>query len=374
MRIALIHDWSVGYAGSERVVEQMLEVLPEADLYMLLDAIPENQRGFLKSRKIHTSFMQNLPFAKTKHRLYLPIMPFAIEQFDLSKYDLVISSSHAVAKGVITGPNQLHLCMCYSPIRYAWDLQHQYLEESNLTRGLKSTLVRLVLHYMRLWDVRTTNGVDTLISISKFIAKRVWKTYRRESVVIYPPVDVDGFTLNTNKEDFYLTASRMVPYKRMDLIVEAFSTMPDKRLVVIGEGPEFEKIKTKAGSNVQLMGYQPFTVLKDHMQRAKAFIFAAEEDFGITPVEAQACGTPVIAYGRGGSTETIVDGKTGILFAEQTVSSLKTAIQAFEQQVFDPIACRKNAERFSVTRFRKEFSDLVEREWSVFQDKLGARV
>lgn len=369
MRVALVHDWSVGYAGSERVVEQMLEVFPQADLYMLLDAIPENQRDFLKGRKIHTSFMQNLPFAKTKHRLYLPIMPYAIEQFDLSKYDVVISSSHAVAKGVITGPNQLHLCMCYSPIRYAWDLQHQYLSESNLTRGLRSTLARAVLHYMRLWDVRTTNGVDTLMAISRFIARRIWKTYRRESVVVYPPVDVEGFAFNATKEDFYLTASRMVPYKRIDLIVEAFTAMPDKRLVVIGEGPEYDKIKSKAGPNVQLLGHQPFSVMRDHMQRAKAFVFAAEEDFGIAPLEAQACGTPVIAYGRGGATETILDGQTGVLFSEQTLENLKEALTRFEQQRFDPLECRKNAERFSIPRFRQEFKTLVEQEWAAFQNR-----
>lgn len=363
MRVALVHDWSVGYAGSERVVEQILELFPEADLYMLLDAIPENQRDFLKGRPIHTSFLQRMPWAQTKHRLYLPIMPYAIEQFDLSKYELVISSSHAVAKGVITGPDQLHICYCHTPIRYAWDLQHQYLEESKLTRGLKSTLARLVLHYIRMWDVRTTNGVDVMVANSKFIARRIWKAYRREAVVIPPPVDVEGFTLCETKENFYLTASRMVPYKRMDVIVEAFAQMPDKQLVVIGDGPEMAKVRAIATPNIQLLGYQPFQVLRDHMRRAKAFVFAAEEDFGIIPLEAQACGTPVIAYGRGGSAETILDGLTGLFFAEQSVEAVRGAVLQFEQGTYSPKECRKNAERFSAARFREAFSGLVSREW-----------
>ncbi len=363
MRVALIHDWSVGYAGSERVVEQILELFPEADLYMLLDAIPESQRDFLKGRPIHTSFLQRMPWAHTKHRLYLPIMPYAVEQFALSGYELVISSSHAVAKGVITGPDQLHICYCHTPIRYAWDLQHQYLEESKLTRGFKSTLARLVLHYMRIWDVRTTNGVDVMVANSKFIARRIWKAYRREAVVIPPPVDVENFTLCETKEDFYLAASRMVPYKRMDVIVEAFAQMPDRQLVVIGDGPEMAKIRAKATPNIQLLGYQPFSVLRDHMQRAKAFVFAAEEDFGIISLEAQACGTPVIAYGRGGSAETILNGLTGLFFAEQSAEAVKGIVRRFEQGTYSPKECRQNAERFSAARFREAFSELVSQEW-----------
>lgn len=362
MRVALVHDWSVGYAGSERVVEQILELFPEADLYMLLDAIPENQRAFLKGRPVRTSFLQGLPWAKSKHRLYLPIMPYAVEQFDLSEYDLVISSSHAVAKGVITGPNQLHICYCHTPIRYAWDLQHQYLQESGLTRGLKSFLARLVLHYIRMWDTRTTNSVDVMVANSQFVARRIWKVYRREALVIPPPVDVEAFTLFEKKEDFYLTASRMVPYKRMDVIVKAFAQMPEKQLVVIGDGPEMPKIREIATPNIRLLGYQPFQVLRDYMQRARAFVFAAEEDFGIMPLEAQACGTPVIAYGRGGSAETILDRQTGLFFAEQSADAIKEAIQRFEERDYSPEKCRQNAERFSAARFREAFSNLVSTE------------
>lgn len=304
-RVAIVHDWLTVYAGAERVLEQMLLALPQADLYSLVDFVPEDARGFLGGRRARTSFLQRLPRARTHYRSYLPLMPLAVEQFDLSGYDLVISSSHAVAKGVLTGPDQLHLCICYSPIRYAWDLQHQYLEESGLTRGVKGAAARLLLHYVRLWDARTANGVDDFIAISGFIARRIQKVYRRDATVIYPPVDTDGFALRPDKEDFYLTASRLVPYKKIDLIVEAFSALPDRRLVVIGDGPEMAKVRAKAGPNVQLLGYQPFSVLKDHLQRARAFVFAAEEDFGIVPLEAQACGTPVIAYGKGGSLSLI---------------------------------------------------------------------
>jgi glycosyltransferase involved in cell wall biosynthesis len=305
MRIAIVHDWLTTYAGAERVLEQMLICFPDADLFSLVDFLPPGQRDFIQNKRVTTSFIQRMPWARSKYRSYLPLMPLAIEQFDLSSYDLVISSSHAVAKGVITGPDQLHICMCYSPIRYAWDLQHQYLRESGLDRGMKGWLARCVLHRTRMWDQRTANGVDEFIAISNFIARRIRKAYRRDSTVIYPPVDVESFSLRQDKEDFYLTASRLVPYKRVDLIVEAFSRMPEKKLVVIGAGPEFSRIKASAGHNVDFLGYQPGEVLRDHMQRARAFVFAAEEDFGIAPLEAQACGTPVIAYGKGGALETI---------------------------------------------------------------------
>lgn len=377
MKIAIIHDWLVTYAGSERVLEQMLLLYPEADLFSIVDFLPQSQRKFILDKPVKTSIIQNLPFAKKKYRQYLPLMPLAIEQFNLSGYDLVISSSHAVAKGVLTGPNQLHISYVHSPIRYAWDLQHQYLEESGLTDGLKGWLARYMLHKIRMWDYRTSNGVDYFIANSKFISRRIWKVYRREAKVIYPPVAVEDFSLREEKEDFYLTASRMVPYKKMDLIVEAFSRRPDKKLVVIGDGPDFRKIKARAGENVVLMGYQPFHVLKDYMQRAKAFVFAAEEDFGITPVEAQACGTPVIAFGKGGALETVrgLDHipPTGVFFHEQTVPSLLAALDLFECQKerIIPAACRENALRFSAERFREEFRQFVDQKFESFRNKIG---
>jgi len=375
MRVAIIHDWLVTYAGAERVLEQMLKIFPEADLFSIVDFLPHNKRDFILNKPVCTSFIQQMPLAKRKYRQYLPLMPLAVEQFDLSAYDLVISSSHAVAKGILTGPDQLHICMCYSPIRYAWDLQHHYLKESGLDKGIKGWIAKYILHKMRLWDCRTANGVDKFIAISNFIARRINKVYRRESTIIYPPVDTESFTLQTNKSDFYLTASRMVPYKRIDVVVEAFSLMPDKHLVVIGDGPDYVKICSKASPNVTLLGYQPFTVLKDHLQSAKAFIFMAEEDFGIAPLEAQACGTPVIAYGKGGALETIRGLEsaipTGIFIPDQTPASLRDAILLFESisHAIRPEDCRENALRFSPNRFRREVQQYILKEVSDFQKK-----
>jgi glycosyltransferase involved in cell wall biosynthesis len=366
VKVAIIHDWLVTYAGAEKVLEQLLMIYPDADLFSLVDFIDADKRDFILNKSVTTSFIQKLPFAKKKYRSYLPFMPLAIEQLDVSKYDIVISSSHAVAKGVITGPDQLHISYVHSPIRYAWDLQHQYLKEAGLERGMKGWIAKTILHYIRNWDYRTANGVDYFVANSKFIARRIWKVYRRKADVIYPPVDVSAFSFHDQKEDFYLTASRMVPYKKIDLIVETFSQMPDKKLVVIGDGPDFHKIKAKAASNVELLGYQPFEVLRDYMQRAKAFVFAAEEDFGITPVEAQACGTPVIAYGKGGALETVrgygqTENPTGLFFEEQTIKSLVDSIKSFENISGDIKYedCRENALCFSPERFRKEFEDYV---------------
>lgn len=372
MKIALVHEWLVSYAGSEQVTAATLKNFPHADLFSTIDFLTNEQRDHFSGKRAQTTFIQHLPLAKIKYQSYLPLMPFAIEQHDLSSYDIVISSSHAVAKGVLTGPDQLHISYVHSPIRYAWDLQHQYLREAKLSKGLKGWLAKWILHKMRLWDYRTANGVDYFIANSQFISRRIKKVYGREATVIYPPVAVNNFTLVERKEEFYFTASRMVPYKRMDLIVEAFSAMPDKRLVVIGDGSEFNKIKTKAGPNIELLGYQPFSVLKDHMQRAKAFVFAAEEDFGITPVEAQACGTPVIAFGKGGALETVrplgVDLPTGLFFPEQTVDALCQAVQGFEEHIdaFSAQACRQNAERFSSERFDHELTNFVHTKWAEF--------
>ncbi|WP_175752514.1 glycosyltransferase family 4 protein [Burkholderia ambifaria] len=365
LRVAIVHDWLVTYAGAERVLEQIVACFPDADLFSLVDFLDD--RAFVRGKPVTTSFIQKLPFARTKYRSYLPLMPLAIEQLDVSDYDLVISSSHAVAKGVLTGPDQMHISYVHSPIRYAWDLQHQYLEQSNLTHGPKSLLARMILHYIRNWDTRTANAVDGFVANSAFIARRIRKVYHRDAAVIFPPVDVDGFSLNEVKDDFYLTASRMVPYKKIDLIVEAFSRTPERKLVVIGDGPEMQKIRAKAGPNVEIMGYQPFAVLHDRMRRAKAFVFAAEEDFGISVVEAQACGTPVIAYGKGGALETVLEPRahpnpTGLFFDEQTPHAIVAAVDDFERapQRFTPHACRANAERFSADTFRRRFLDYVE--------------
>ena len=365
MKVAIIHDWFVTYAGAERVLEQMLKVFPQADVFSLVDFLPEQDRGFLLGKQVRTTLIQNLPYARSKYRNYLPLFPIAIEQLDLSGYDVIISSSHAVAKGVITGPDQLHVSYVNTPIRYAWDLQHQYLKESNLDKGLKAIIARAILHYIRMWDVRTANGVDYYLANSQFIARRIHKVYRREASVIYPPVNISAFSLFTEKEDFYLTASRMVPYKRIDLVVATFNQLKDKNLVVIGDGPEYKKIRSLGGSNIEFLGHAPSEVMRDYMQRARAFVFAAEEDFGITPVEAQACGTPVIAFGEGGCVETVIGhtmpNPTGVFFAEQTIESLVHAIAVFKdnEHKLTPDSCRNNAMRFSEERFCGEFSEFV---------------
>lgn len=363
MKIAIVSDWLVTYAGAEKVLEQMVECFPEADLFAVVDFLDD--RKFVKNKRSTTTFIQHLPFARKKYRAYLPLMPFAIEQLDLSQYDVVVSSSHAVAKGVLTGPDQVHISYVHSPVRYAWDLQHQYLVQSKLTRGLKSWIARLSLHYIRMWDTRTAAGVDYFLCNSNFIRRRILKTYRRDAQVLYPPVDLDAFSVKETKEDFYLTASRMVPYKKVDLIAESFTRMPGRKLVIIGDGPEMDRVRAKAGSNVSILGYQSFEVLRDHMQRAKAFIFAAEEDFGITPVEAQACGTPVIAFGKGGAVETVRDIQsaqpTGVLFATQTVDAVVHAVEKFESNLplFTAANCRANAERFSTGLFKEVFTAYV---------------
>lgn len=364
-KIAVVHEWLVDHAGSEKVLEQILNVFPEADLFSVVEFLPEHLKFFIKNKPIQTTFIQHLPFAKKKYRNYLPLMPLAIEQLDVSNYDIVISNSHAVAKGVITHSNQLHLCYCHSPTRYAWDLYHQYLRESGLQRGIKGAIAKFFLHYFRMWDLSTINRIDAFAANSKYIADRIRKVYRREAKVIYPPVDVHDFTLYTQKEDFYLTASRFVPYKKIDLIVESFAQMPDKKLVVIGDGPDVKKIEAKAGENVHLLGFQPLEVLKSHMQRAKAFIFAADEDFGIIPVEAQSCGTPVIAYKKGGALETIIEEKSGLFFEDQTVAEIVRAIQRFEEieSIFDPAAIRKHAEMFGINEFKTNFKSFVEEKY-----------
>jgi len=368
-RIVLVHDWLTTIAGAEKVLEAVYELYP-SPIYTLIKDEKKLKDSVFENAKIITSFIQKLPFSKTKYRNYLLFFPLAIEQFDLSEYDVVISSSHAVAKGVLTNSNQLHICYCHTPMRYAWDLYHHYLKESKLDRGIKGLFAKLILHYIRLWDISTLNRVDYFIANSKYVAKRIKKIYGRDSIVIYPPVDTDKFEIYTKKENFYLTACRLVPYKKVDIIVRAFKNMPDRKLIVIGDGPDIKKIKAIArkSKNIEILGYQSFENLKYYMQRAKAFIFAAEEDFGIIPVEAQACGTPVIAYGKGGVTETVIEKQTGLFFYKQTPEVIMEIIRKFEkiEDRFDPYIIRRNAERFSKQRFKKEFKTFVDKKIKEF--------
>jgi glycosyltransferase involved in cell wall biosynthesis len=371
--VAVVHDWLPVYAGAERVLEQILAVLgEEADLFSLIDYLPDDQRGFLDGRPVETSFIQRLPFSKNKYRYYLPLAPLAIERFDFSDYDVVVSSSYAVAKGALTSARQLHICYMHSPARYAWDLRNQYKKRDKMGGGVRGMLTGLVLHYFRLFDVSSANRVDTFVANSENVARRIWNTYRREARVIYPPVETERFALHAEKENYYVALSRLVPYKRMDVVVEAFNAMPGKELLVIGEGPQLGELEKKAGPNVRLLGYQPNEAVTHYLQRARALVFAAEEDFGIVPVEAQACGTPVIAYGRGGALETVRPGETGVFFEEQTAGSLARAVRRFEARrgkLRAPAGIRRHAEGFSVERFRREMRAFIEEEHAAFTEE-----
>lgn len=371
MKKALIHDWFKDFGGAERCIESFTNIWEDFETYSLIDFLSDEDREvILKGKKAHTSFIQKLPKAKDKYRNYLPLFPLAIEQFDLSDYELILSSSHAVAKGVLTRPDQLHISYVYSPIRYAWDLHFQYLKESGLNKGLKGYLAKYFLHKIRLWDLSTANRVDHYIAISYYIAKRIEKIYAKKADVIYPPVDTSSFIIGNTTENYYVTSSRMVPYKKIDLIVEALS-QTNHKLLVIGSGPDWNKIKSKAGKNIELLGQQSFNDMITIIQKAKAYIFAAEEDFGIAPIEAQACGVPVIAFGKGATLETIIgkfakennvkETDTGIFFEEQSIPSLLNAIEVFEKNnyKFDKGIIRENALRFSKERFEKEFEEKI---------------
>lgn len=370
MKVAIVQEWLVTVGGSDKVVKAILDVFPDADIYTLVAKKEVCDELGIPWEKVHTSFIQKMPLGTKKHRAYLPLFPFAIEQFDLRGYDVVISSSHCVAKGVLTKADQLHICYCHSPIRYCWDMYNEYLEESHLDKGFKSWLVRLMLHPIRQFDAIAGSRVDYYISNSDYVGQRIRKTYRRKATTIHPNIDISNFELCNDKQEYYLASSRLVAYKKIDTIIEAFNQMPDKKLVVIGGGPNLEAYRKLAKDNVTVMGYQPFDVLKDKMQHAKAFVFAADEDFGMIPIEAQSCGTPVIAYGHGGSLETVNGGKTGLFFYEQTPEAIVEAVNKFEtmgSQPFAPADCRQWAEGFSEKRFKREIKEFVEEKYEEFK-------
>jgi glycosyltransferase involved in cell wall biosynthesis len=368
MKKALIHDWYYINGGAEKVIHSINNIWNDFEHFALVDFLNADDRNFiLNGKKVNTSFIQNLPTAKSNHRKFLQLFPYAIEQFNLQDFDLILSSSASIAKGVLTSQNQLHICYCHSPMRYAWDLYHQYLQDSKLDKGLKGLYAKKVLHKIRIWDYINSQRVDHFIANSNYIAKRIYKIYKRESKVIYPPVDVENFSLVKTKEDFYVTASRMVPYKKIKIIVEAFNQMPNKKLIVLGDGPEFNSIKKSIKPNIELLGFVNSTSLKNYLQKAKAFVFAAEEDFGIIPVEAQACGTPIIGFNRGGLRETVINNKTGVLFEKQTTKSIIDAVNYFETLSLSSDEIRENAERFSKQRFEKELFNFVNQKYEEFK-------
>lgn len=356
-KIAIVHDWLVTNAGAEKVLRALIDIYPNADIFSLVDFLSQKDReAVLGGREVKTSFIQKLPFAKKHFRNYFFLFPTAIESFDLGSYDVIISSSWAVAKGVKKHANQLHISYCYTPIRYAWDLYDEYT--ANLPQP-KKLFVQATLRYIRKWDIKTLDRVDYFIADSLFVQERIKRIYDRQSLVIYPPVDTQNFRFEPKKEDFYLTASRLVPYKKTKLIVEAFNEMSDKKLVVIGSGEEYEAIKKIAKANVTVLGFCQDHILREHMQKAKAFIYAAVEDFGIVPIEAMACGTPVVALNAGGTAETVVDGKNGIHFEKQIKDDIIQAIQRFEKQTFDLASISQSVQTYNVQRFQDEIKEFV---------------
>ncbi|GAB4538673.1 MAG: hypothetical protein Tsb0014_28450 [Pleurocapsa sp.] len=368
LKYALVHEWLTPKAtgGSELVVREILQHI-DADLYALIDFESTNPESYLYQRTVGTTFLQRLPFAKNGVQKYLPLLPIAIEQLDLTRYDVVLSSSHAVAKGVLTSPHQLHICYCHTPMRYAWDLTFDYLNYDQLGKGLQGIISRYILHRLRQWDVISANRVDYFIANSNHTARRIWRCYRRQARVIYPPVDTAKFTFEPEKEDFYLTISRLVSYKQIYLIVQAFNKL-QKPLIIIGSGSQLLQMRKLAKPNVKVLGWQPHNIVKQYITKAKAFVYAACEDFGIALVEAQACGTPVIAYGQGGALETVKDIRqypkngTGLFFQQQRVDALVQAVEDFEkyQTKIDPENCRLQASNFSPTIFKKSYLEFVE--------------
>ncbi len=377
VKYALVHEWLTPEAtgGSELVVKEILKHV-DADLFALIDFESSNPQSYLYERRIGTTFLQHFPQARKGVQKYLPLLPLAIEQLDLREYDVVLSSSHAVAKGVLSSPQQLHICYCHTPMRYAWELTFDYLRSSPAGRGLPGVATRYLLHRLRQWDVISANRVDYFIANSQHTAERIWRCYRRPAEVIYPPVDVDRFPFQTEKENFYLTVSRLVSYKKVSLIVEAFNQL-GRPLVVIGSGPELPSIRQMAKGNVQVLGWQPAEVVEKYMANAKAFVYAACEDFGMAVVEAMACGTPAIAYGAGGAKETVLDIRqhpedgTGLLFGVQSAAALCEAVESFEryQSGLIPQKARSRAAKFAPNIFAERYLGFVEGCYEEFQSR-----
>jgi glycosyltransferase involved in cell wall biosynthesis len=371
MKTALVIDWMVtSIGGAEKLNQSICEIF-HPDIFTLVKDEKELAHTIFERYNIKSSFIQRLPFAKKKYRSYLPLFPLAIEQFDVSNYDLVISSSHSIAKGIITHSDQLHICYCNTPIRYAWDLYYQYLSDAKLKKGIKGALAKFFLHYIRQWDYTNSVRVDEFIANSKCVAKRIKKIYGRESKVIYPPVNTSYFSFHPKKDNYYVAASRLVPYKKIDLIVDAFSKLLDHKLLVIGDGPQKKQIMKKATKNIEILGSVSDSELKTYLQNARGFIFASHEDFGILPVEAQSCGTPVIAYKKGGALETVIDQKTGVFFDHQTPESLIGALKNFEKNIgkFDLASIRAHALKFDVDYFKKEMKQFIVKKYLEYKSR-----
>ena len=358
-KIAIVHYWLINWRGGEKVIEQLILEYPDADLYchiVDMDIYNTHLKDVHKG-KLVTSFLQKMPFAKRLYHFYLLLMPFAQELYDLSKYNVVVSSESGPAKGVITNPSSIHICYCHSPMRYIWDMFPEYLKTLG---SLKRALFRVAAHYLRIWDQASSQRVDYFIANSQYVASRVEKYYRRESTVINPPVSIDKFIVGEEREDYYLMLGQLVEYKKADLACRAFSES-GRQLVVIGEGPLYSDLKKQCPDNIKLLGRLPESELIEYLSRAKALLFPGVEDFGIVPLEAAASGTPVIAYRSGGATETVLEGVTGFFFDEQTTKAINQAVEHFENTpTLDSKEMRVHAERFSEEIFRKNMRDFIE--------------
>ena len=369
LRIALVHDWCPAFRGGERVLAAFCKMFEQQDVFTLFEFLPADiKQEFFPGVRFHTSVANRLPLVSRYYRSLFFTCPFLMEQFDVTEYDAVVSSSAAFARGVLTRPDQPHLCYVHSPVRYAWDEQFSYLSQGGLGYGPKGLLFRYMLHKLRTWDVRTAHGPDLMVANSSYIRQRIRRIYGRDADVVFPPVEVDELTFVNKKDDYYVTASFLAPYKRADLVVEAFNAMPSRRLVVVGEGPQLARLKSIAGPNVEIAGYLPRSEYVATVGAAKAFVFAGCEDFGIALAEAQACGTPLIAFARGGARDIVrplgkEDRPTGILFPRQTAAAIKDAVEYFEAnpRAIAPTACRQNAKRFSAARFEREILSAFDR-------------
>lgn len=364
MKVAIVHDWLTNMGGAEKIIKILHGMFPDAPIYTLVYD-KDNMPNEFKSMDIRTSVLQKIPFSKKKYQSLLPLMPTAVEQFNLSDYDVVISSSTCCAKGIITGTDTLHICYCNTPMRYGWDFYHNYIENKN---RLSKVMIAFSMNYIRLWDRLSADRVDNFISNSNNVSKRIRKHYKRESKVIYPPVDTGFYTPSNENEDYYLIVSRLVPYKRVDLAIKVFNEL-GLPLIIIGEGSELKTYIRVVKNNIKLMGKLSDDEVRDYYRKCKAFIFPGEEDFGITPVEAQACGRPVIAFGKGGALETVVNDKTGIFFNEQNTESLKEAVLSLEKNIsqFDKEVIRQHSLKFSIDRFREEMNKFIKEKVKSFR-------
>ncbi len=363
LKVALVHDWLTGQRGGEKVLEVLCEIFPEAPIFTLFH-FPGSQRKFIEEKEIFTSFLQRMPFLRRKYRSYLPLFPLAIELFDLQDFDMVVSSSHCVAKGIIPRPDALHVCYIHSPVRYAWNQYFAYFSPQKL--GFFSRkLIPFPIHKLRLWDESSSHRVDHFIANSRTTAQRVQKYYRRQSDVIHPPVDTNFFHPNGQQEDYFLIVSALVPYKKIELAIRVFN-QNGRALKIVGLGPEYKRLKQLSKTNVQFLGSIDEDSLLKAYQRARALIMPGEEDFGINALEAQACGIPVVSYARGGALETVISNETGVFFSNLSVDSLLGALDKLEAISFNKEAIRAHVQNFSREKFKENINAFLREKWNDF--------